>query len=62
MPQGIRSKDVPLREDIRFLGRLLGETIHEQEGPALYAAMEELRRMSLRLHHDQDFSEPRLAG
>jgi phosphoenolpyruvate carboxylase len=25
-------KDLPLREDIRLLGRLLGDTLQEQEG------------------------------
>ena len=25
-------KDLPLREDIRLLGRILGDTVREQEG------------------------------
>src|SRR5437762_8410981 len=29
-------KDVPLREDIRFLGRLLGDCVREQEGEAAF--------------------------
>ena len=29
-------KDLPLIEDIRLLGRLLGEVIHEQEGRQEY--------------------------
>ena len=54
MRQRLRSKDLPLREDIRFLGRLLGETIRDQEGAALYEAMEELRRMSTGFQREQD--------
>ena len=29
-------KDAPLREDIRFLGRLLGNTVREQNGEPTY--------------------------
>jgi hypothetical protein len=29
-------KDAPLREDIRLLGRLLGEVIRQQEGEAVF--------------------------
>jgi phosphoenolpyruvate carboxylase len=50
----LRSKDLPLREDIRLLGRLLGDTIREQEGAELYEAMERLRQMSIAFHRDQD--------
>ena len=31
-PADISSKDLPLREDIRLLGRILGDTLREQEG------------------------------
>jgi phosphoenolpyruvate carboxylase len=50
----LRSKDLPLREDIRLLGRLLGDTIREQEGAGLYDAMERIRQMSIGFHRDQD--------
>ena len=30
------SKDQPLRDDIRLLGRLLGETLQAEEGTAIY--------------------------
>ncbi|KAF0221363.1 MAG: phosphoenolpyruvate [Geobacteraceae bacterium] len=40
-------KDVPLRRDVRSLGRLLGEVIKEQEGEAVYEAEEELRRLAI---------------
>ncbi len=41
-------KDVPLRRDVRSLGRLLGEVIKEQEGEGAYDAEEELRHLAIR--------------
>jgi phosphoenolpyruvate carboxylase len=40
-------KEVPLRRDVRSLGRVLGRVIQEQEGEALFEAVEELRRLSI---------------
>lgn len=39
-------KDQPLRNDVRWLGGLLGETLKEQGGEALFALEEELRTLS----------------
>ena len=36
----------PLRDDVRFLGRLLGETLAAQEGQALFDTVERVRRLS----------------
>jgi phosphoenolpyruvate carboxylase len=36
-------KEAPLRRDVRSLGILLGRVLREQEGDALYGAVEELR-------------------
>lgn len=36
-------KEVPLRRDVRSLGKLLGDTLVEQIGPEFFAAVEELR-------------------
>jgi len=47
-------KDVPLREDIRFLGALLGDTIRAQEGDAIFARIERIRRTALAFHRDGD--------
>jgi phosphoenolpyruvate carboxylase len=41
-------KEVPLRRDVRSLGRLLGEVIREQAGQALFDAVEELRLLAIR--------------
>src|SRR5215213_7610585 len=40
-------KDAPLRRDVRFLGRLLGEVLKEQAGQALFDAVEELRTLAI---------------
>ncbi|MEW6255406.1 MAG: phosphoenolpyruvate carboxylase [Pseudomonadota bacterium] len=47
-------KDRPLREDIRRLGRLLGDTVREQEGEPVYHLVEIIRRTSIRFHRDAD--------
>src|SRR5882757_1410885 len=35
--------DLPLREDIRYLGRILGDTIREQAGPKVFDLVERIR-------------------
>ena len=47
-------KDQPLKDDIRLLGRLLGDTVREQEGIELFERVEQIRRLALRLHRDDD--------
>lgn len=41
-------KEAPLRRDVRSLGIVLGRVLREQEGDALYAAVEELRALLIR--------------
>ncbi len=41
-------KEIPLRRDVRSLGKLLGETLTEQDGQALYDSVEELRQLASR--------------
>jgi len=48
------NKDEPLRDDIRLLGRILGDTIREQEGAAIYAAVEQVRQTAVRFARDGD--------
>ncbi|PWG63116.1 phosphoenolpyruvate carboxylase [Sediminicurvatus halobius] len=38
--------DAPLREDIRQLGGLLGSTLHEQDGEAVYRVVEDIRTLA----------------
>lgn len=47
-------KDLPLREDIRLLGRMLGDTLREQEGETAFELVESIRQTAIRFHRDQD--------
>jgi phosphoenolpyruvate carboxylase len=47
-------KDLPLRDDIRLLGRILGDTVRSQEGEPVFAIVEHIRRSSIRFHRDED--------
>lgn len=47
-------KDLPLREDIRFLGRLLGECVREQEGDAAFEVVETIRQTAVRFRREND--------
>ncbi|MBV1705397.1 MAG: phosphoenolpyruvate carboxylase, partial [Hyphomicrobiales bacterium] len=47
-------KDRPLRDDIRLLGRLLGDTVREQEGQSTFDLVERIRQTSIRFHRDGD--------
>jgi phosphoenolpyruvate carboxylase len=53
-PAPATDKDQPLKDDIRLLGRLLGDTVREQEGIELFDSVEQIRRLALRLHRDDD--------
>lgn len=50
----VADKDIPLRDDIRFLGRMLGDTLREQEGDATFDLVENIRQTAIRFHRDQD--------
>ena len=47
-------KDIPLRNDIRLLGRILGDTVREQEGSAVFEIVERIRQSSIRFHRDNE--------
>ena len=53
-PRHSDEKDVPLREDIRLLGRILGDTVREQEGEEVFELVEQIRRASIRFHRDNE--------
>ncbi len=42
------AKDLPLREDIRLLGRLLGDTIRDQQGEQTFLLVETVRQTAVR--------------
>ena len=44
----------PLVEDIRLLGRILGDVIREQEGLAAYELIEQVRKLSVAFRRDAD--------
>jgi phosphoenolpyruvate carboxylase len=46
--------DDALRDDIRLLGRILGETIRALDGPAAYEQIEAIRQLAVRFHRDHD--------
>ncbi|WP_226495319.1 phosphoenolpyruvate carboxylase [Ferribacterium limneticum] len=48
------SKDEPLRDDIRLLGRILGDTVREQEGESVYDIVERVRQTAVRFARDGD--------
>jgi phosphoenolpyruvate carboxylase len=52
-------KDVPLRDDIRLLGRILGDTVREQEGEEVFELVEQIRRASIRFHRDNEIAARR---
>src|SRR5947209_14037877 len=43
-----------LRSDIRLLGRVLGDTLRQQQGEALYAVVERIRQLSTRFQRNDD--------
>ena len=53
-PADISSKDLPLREDVRLLGRIFGDTLREQEGEASFQLIENVRRAAIRFRKTQD--------
>jgi phosphoenolpyruvate carboxylase len=48
------AKDLPLRNDIRLLGRVLGDTVRDQEGEAVFGIVEHIRQTSIRFHREED--------
>lgn len=47
-------EDARLREDIRLLGRILGDTVRDQEGADVFDLVERIRQTSVRFHRDED--------
>ena len=53
-PEAHDNKDEPLWQDIRLLGRLLGDTIRDQEGDAVFNVVEQVRQQSVRFRRDEN--------
>ncbi|MCJ7451423.1 MAG: phosphoenolpyruvate carboxylase, partial [Steroidobacteraceae bacterium] len=51
--------DQPLRDDIRLLGRLLGDTVRDQEGGAAFDLVERIRQSSIAFRRDDDVAARR---
>lgn len=49
-----RDKDAQLAEDIRLLGRILGDTIRAYEGDAAFNQIEEIRRLAVASRRQED--------
>lgn len=49
-----RDPDSALVEDIRLLGRILGDVIREQEGHEVFDLIEKIRTLSVRFHRHSD--------
>jgi phosphoenolpyruvate carboxylase len=47
-------EDARLRNDIRLLGRILGDTVRDQEGADVFELVERIRQTSIRFHRDDD--------
>jgi len=48
------NKDEPLRDDIRLLGRILGDTVREREGDAVFDIVERVRQTAVRFARNGD--------
>jgi phosphoenolpyruvate carboxylase len=53
-PAAVESKNQPLMDDIRLLGRILGEVIREQEGREAYELVEHVRKLSVAFRLKRD--------
>ncbi|WP_207003119.1 phosphoenolpyruvate carboxylase [Trinickia mobilis] len=49
-------KDQPLFQDIRYLGRLLGDVVREQEGDAVFEVVEAIRQSAVKFRREDDSS------
>ena len=60
-PEDMQAAEVEarLRDDIRLLGRILGDTVRDQEGADVFDLVERIRQTSIRFHRDEDRSARR---
>src|SRR5882757_8993384 len=55
----VPEKDIPLRDDIRLLGRILGDTVREQSGEAGFDTVEHIRKNSVSFRRNEDVTARR---
>ena len=53
-PARAKDNERPLVEDIRLLGRILGDVIREQEGVEAFELIEQIRKLSVAFRRDED--------
>jgi phosphoenolpyruvate carboxylase len=53
------NRELALREDIRHVGRVLGDTVRQQQGEAVFATVERIRQISIAFRRDGDDSARR---
>ena len=59
MTRTSRENERPLVEDIRLLGRILGDVIRDQDGEAAFALVEQVRTLSVAFRRDADHDAER---
>jgi phosphoenolpyruvate carboxylase len=52
-------KDLPLKHDIRLLGRILGDTLREHEGEQTFTLIERIRQTAIRFRRDGELQARR---
>ena len=50
----------PLMDDIRLLGRILGDVIRSLEGDAVYELVEAIRKLSVAFRRDADHAADKM--
>jgi phosphoenolpyruvate carboxylase len=61
-PDPRHADEQALRDDIRLLGRLLGDVIRDQEGDRIFGIVESVRQMAVRFRRSQDQQAGALLG
>ena len=62
IPPGTPATERPLVEDIRLLGRILGDVIREQEGEAVFVLVEQIRQLSVAFRRNADHEADKTLG
>jgi len=55
----LADRERPLREDIRLVGRVLGDAIRQQQGEAAFATVERIRQISIAFRRQGDAADRR---